>query len=68
MYEWLEGKNSNAVKLLDGNYSLSEFIARIVYNFDTYCRDKGLNPYQTKIEDAIISRDGHIVARIEGVR
>ena len=64
MMEWLEGKNSRAVDVLDRNHSLSGFIAKVVYGFESYCKEKGLNPYTTTIENEIISREGQIVARI----
>jgi len=64
MMEWLEGKNSRAVDVLNRNHSLSGFIAKMVYSFEAYCREKGLNPYTTKIENEIITREGQIVARI----
>lgn len=65
-YQWLQGKNSRAVDLLDRNHSLSEFIAKICYGFESYCKTKGFNPYATEVGSAIISREGQIVAKIEG--
>lgn len=66
MLDWLKGHNSKAVDLLDRNHSLASFIAKVCYNFDSYCRDKHLNPYTTQIGDAYITRDNQIVAKIEG--
>ena len=66
LYEYLKGQNSKAVELLDRNHHLAAFIAKVVHGFDSYCREHDFNPYTTDISNAIISRDGQIVARIEG--
>ena len=63
--EWLIGNNNRAVSVLERNHSLSGFIAKVVFNFEQYCREKGINPYTARIGDAIISREGQIVAKIE---
>jgi len=66
MYDWLQGKNSRAVDLLDRNHSLSRFIAKVCYNFENYCKQKNINPYKTEIGNAIITTEGQIVAKIGG--
>ena len=66
MLRWLQGHNSRAVDLLDRNHSLSAFIAKLCYGFESYCQEHNLNPYKAEIGTAIINREGKIIAPIQG--
>ena len=66
VYEYLKGKNAKATALMERNTTLASFVAAICYNFDTYCRAHNINPYTAEITNAIITREGKIVADIKG--
>lgn len=66
MWEFVQGNNARAVDLLSRNHSLSNFIVKLCYGFDSYCEDHGLNKFTAQIGNAIISKDGIIQAPIEG--